>query len=227
MLSKVYHISAIGSIAVTIGVLGFAGYLFGVGRLNGERIEQIAAVLRGEGGGSATSQPASQPVLTVEQVDEQRAQAVDELRKARRDEQIRRAVLERAAQEVNARQALLDRSLHQLVTLGEQFERDRASWREQQSKLAAKSQEGGFVKELEYVNALDPKQAKEHIVRAWRKSKADVVRLFMALETDKGTSILRQLKDGPELEILHELLEQLRIQDVDKFAAQTRTETGG
>ena len=69
--------------------------------------------------------------------------------------------------------------------------------------------------------------AKEHIVRTWEKNKADVVRLFMAIPSRKGKRIMAELKSPKELELLHELLEQLRFQETDSLASESRRKPGG
>ena len=139
---------------------------------------------------------------------------------------MRSATLDRAADDAAARQALLDQALAHLVGLQERFQTEKAEWVRQKETLAADARDRGFQKELDYVKSLTSKQAKEHVVRTWRKNKADVVRLFMAIPTRKGKDIMGQLKTPTEMDLLHELLEQLRLQDVDGLAAESGRSLG-
>ncbi len=228
MLSKLYNLIAIPSIALLLAASGFLGYLGYSGKLDGQRLEQIASVLRGEmdedaanaaekdgGDGSADAAQTAGG-----------AQSAEAIREARRQSQLRRAVLERAAADAAARKALVDQSLAHLVTLQERFETQKKEWVQQKEALAAEARDRGFKKELEYVEKLPPKLAKEHVLRSWEKHKADAVRLFMAMQPRTGQRILEELKSPKELEVLHELLEQLRLADVDKLAAESRKKPG-
>jgi hypothetical protein len=101
----------------------------------------------------------------------------------------------------------------ELVTREENFTSRVDQWKLERAQLDAQDREEGFQQELEYVQNLAPDQAKEHLVRTWDKQPADAVRLMRALPVNKGKRILAELKTEAELEILHELLEQFRMQD--------------
>lgn len=221
-MHRLYQLVAVAGIAVLLALGAFAGYLAATGRLTIERLERVAAVLRGEdenaahdalsavadAHASATTQPAAEPG---------RGPSAAELRRARLAEHMQRATLERAAADLQARQALLNQSMQHLIQLQEQFGTEKTAWLAQKKKLTDVANDGGFQRELAYVTKLQPKYAKEHVVRTWQKQKADAVRLFMALEPSKGQRILEQLKTPEELQIMHELLEQLRAADVDNY----------
>jgi hypothetical protein len=110
-------------------------------------------------------------------------------------------------------QELLQAALMELVNSEEQFDSKVDRWQRERAQLDAQDREAGFQQELEYVQNLAPDQAKEHLVRTWEKHRADAVRLMRALPVNKGKRILAELKTEAELEILHELLEQFRLQD--------------
>jgi hypothetical protein len=223
MLSKLYNLVAIPSIALLLAGSGFLGYLGYSGKLTGERLEEIAAVLRaGKDDKAADAADDGADASGNAAQTGGGAQSADAIREARRQSQLRRAVLERAASDASARKALVDQSLQHLVTLQERFEIQKAEWVRQKAALAAEARDRGFKKELEYLEKLPPKQAKEHVLRSWEKHKADAVRLFMAMAPRTGQRILEELKSPKELEVLHELLEQLRLADVDQFAAESR-----
>src|SRR5262245_8701612 len=136
MLRKVYGILAFVSLAAVLAGGGLAAYLFGAGKLNGTRVERIASVLRGElDAVPATSQPASQPASQPTSQPHKMARSADELRQQRRDEQLRRAVLERASRDVAAQRDLLSQATAELVSREEAFDAKKKSWKEEQSRL--------------------------------------------------------------------------------------------
>lgn len=214
MIGRLYGILAFVSLAAMLAVGGLAGYLFATGKLDGKRMEQIAGVLRGEDDDkAATSQPTSSP--TSGPTTANAVRSADELRAKHREEQMRRALTERATRDLAAQKQLLDAATHELITRTEQFDREKKAWTGEQQKMRDEVRDEGFERELKYVSKLSPRQAKDHLVKTWQKSKADAVRMLAALNPSAGQRILEQLKSAEEQQILHELLEQLRNQDVD------------
>lgn len=218
-MSKLFNLLSIFSVATLLALAAVGVYLVAVGRLGPAEFDAISSILRGQlpaayvaAASPATSQPVEPAVPTS-------APAADEARSNRNRERLSRLTLERAAADVAARQALLNQSLQQLITLQEDFERRKKQWTEQQQKLASSALDRGFQKELDYVSNLAPKIAKDHVIRTWKKQPADVVKLFTAIERGKGQKILEQFKSDDELTIVHELLEQLRLQNVNTFAS--------
>ncbi|MFO0839159.1 MAG: hypothetical protein U1D55_11625 [Phycisphaerae bacterium] len=223
MLSKLYNFLAIIAIATVLSSAGFLGYLAGTGKLTGERIEAIAAVLRGDAPKLAAN--GERETATTQPAEGGSAEAlentsVDDIAEARAREQLRRASLERAERDVRARQELLDQALQQLITQQEAFDAAQKQWTEKRAKLTDTMRDEGFQRELQYVEKLAPKQAKEHVIRSWKKQPADVVRLFNALDPSKGQKILDQFKTTEELDIVHALLEQVRTQQSDSSRAE-------
>lgn len=242
MLRRLYHVAGLFSMAVVLAGGGVAGYLWFAGRLDASRLKQLAAILSAAPADAAAAPAAdaaaaqaadgvAAPAATeagdgAGHDDEPGARTEEAIRAARVREQLRRAVLERASQDVAARQALLDQALAHLVDLQERFEREKTEWLKQKESLGTAARDEGFRRELEYVSKLPARQAKEHVVRAWASDPADVVRLFMAMPPATGKRILAELKTPQELGIMHELLEQIRLADVDRFAAESRTTPG-
>lgn len=209
MLRKLYNLAAIVSLAAITALAGLGGYLGFTGRLTSERIEQVAHLLRAETAQPAEPAPASQPATQPAE-----PASEEDLQAARLRGRLERALLQRAAADAKARQELVEHAVQNLITLQENFDRQRKEWEEQRKKVTASVQDEGFERELEYVAKLPPRMAKEHILRTWRKQQADAVRLFMALKPASGQRILEQFKTAEELDIAHELLEQLRLQNV-------------
>ncbi|MGD8454323.1 MAG: hypothetical protein PVJ57_21125 [Phycisphaerae bacterium] len=226
MMAKIYNILAIIGIATTLAFASFAGVLFGTGNLTGARLGTIAAVLRGElddvgqsGDGTPTTQAAGDETG--------RGPTADEMRQARQADHLRGLLLERAQRDVQARQKLLDQALQGLIEEQESLASAQASYKEQRQQLVAEDQDQGFEQELAYVAGLPPKQAKEHIIYVFNKQPIDAVRLLMHLDIGKGKRILSQFKTPQELQIMSQLLEQLRLQGAQGYDATESGTTNG
>jgi hypothetical protein len=226
VLGKLYNLLAIVAIASMLAVGGFAAFLFGSGRLNADRAETIAAVLRGELDERAAEVSSTQPAQDDEAEASEAAPSAEEVHKALVGNKLRRAALERAARDVAARQELLDHALQDLLTRQENLEQERVALNERRQKELEALRDQGFQDELRVVGKLSPRQAKEHLVRAWKKHPADAVRLLRALDVSKSQRILEQLKTPEETEIMHELLEQLRLQEANELADRSGRTAG-
>ncbi|TWT45436.1 hypothetical protein RAS1_18610 [Phycisphaerae bacterium RAS1] len=239
-MAKIYQLLAVVGIANLLAGGGVIGYLVATGKLTPQRLEHMAAALRGEAepAGVSTSQPASAPAdhATDDEVGAARSaghadahgvrpgETVD-LR--RRHAQLESLLLERARQDIAARQRLLDSSLQTLMSKAEEFEAGKVSWQQQRKKLTEADSDAGFLREVEYVSGLSPRLAKEHLSRTWASHQPDAVRLFMKLSVAKGKKILEQMKTPDELKLMHELLEQLRLARVEGYADTSGKTDGG
>lgn len=225
-MSRLFNSLAIVAISTVFASGGFLIYLVAGGTLTAARMDRIAAVLRGEldqlptsqpvGDAHAASQPASAPVHAT----------ADELRRIRTQERISAALAERYSRDLDAKRELLEKALANLITEQETFEKAKVEWKAAQDRMRQQNEDEGFRAEVDLVRKLPDAQAKEHVIATWKKHPADAVRLMKALGTSKSASVLKQFKTQEETQIVHELLEQLRSQDVDKLtpAAGTRAE---
>ncbi len=224
MIRKLYHLLAILGIAGTLGGGALIGALFATGQLDAQRVDAIASILRGEAPAAPASQPAaSAPAQPEAAAVAMRAPSAEEIARQQRETQLRRLALERSTADLRAQQELLGQAMHELIVRGEQFDQKRTDWLAQREKLMDESRDSGFAREVELLSTLAPKQAKEHLVRTWRKNKADAVRIMNALSTSKAKALLSQLKTPEETEVLHELMEQLRTQDATTLAPEAGT----
>lgn len=214
MLGKIYGALSIFSIGSLLAISAFVGLLFATGKLDAARLERLGAVLRDEAPdepAEATSQPAPEQPASQPTSGRQSAQ---EVKDQRQQEQLRRAALERALRDVVAQRELLEQSLHELVSRQEEFEQARAAWIEQQKKLQATAMDDGFARVVELVGKMDAKKAKEYVVREWAQNRADAIRLLNALKPSKVNEILGTFKSAEEFDLMHGILEELRMQNV-------------
>jgi flagellar motility protein MotE (MotC chaperone) len=224
MLARLYHALAIVSIATLFALNGLLVYLSASGRLGGGRAQAIAALLRGEpvqtGGVSEPPVPKSGDEGAVSG-----GPTLAEARTARQRAVFNDQVLDRAKQDVLARQRLLDQALQNLLDEQEKSKHqiETAKDQEKRNEQAAAGEEVGFKREVEIVAGLSPNQAKEHVVRLWKKAPADAVRLVMNLDSSRAKKILAQMKTPDELEVMSQLLEQLREQDPESYAKESGT----
>ncbi len=224
-MSKLYNLLAIFAISSLLASTGVLGYLVGAGKLSPLRAELIARVLRGEL--DAPPPPASQPAASQPAEEEpRRARTADEVREMRRMEHLESLRLERARRDLAAQKELLDQALAHLVSEQEGLVKQRDEFEARRKRLAEADKDVGFQRELQYIAGLQPKQAKEHLLRSWAKQPADAVRLMMKLDVSKGKRILEQFKTPQEIETMHELLEQVRRQDSESDLAKSGTARG-
>lgn len=214
VLSKVGWLLAVMCGATLLAGGGLAGYLVQAGHLTWPRYELIVQVLRGERDDllvEAEEVAVEEPDPLEEPVPE--GSSIDAIRERLSKERLLNAQVEHQVDVMEHQQELLQAALMELVNSEEQFDTKVDRWQRERAQLDAQDREAGFQQELEYVQNLAPDQAKEHLVRTWEKHRADAVRLMRALPVNKGKRILAELKTEAELEILHELLEQFRLQD--------------
>lgn len=224
MIAKLYNVVAMISIATVLAVGGFAGWLGVSGRLNAARLQTVAKVLRGELDQAA--EPQAEPAVAESESAAPSGQSLERVRAARQRDQLHELMIERAQKDLAARQELLDQTLQNLLNEQEQVVSKPAKVSETREKPAMVDHDAGFRQELELISGLQPKQAKEHMVRMWKKQPADAVRLMSQLDPARGKRILAQFKTSEELEIMSQLLEQMRLQGVQAYAKESGTTRG-
>ena len=231
-MNKLFSAIAILSVATLLAGGGFTGYLFGSGKLNAQRMETIAQVLRGElddAAGEGEQVPESQPATGEGEGDEAGARtggSAAEARARQKREELESLRLERAKDDLAAQRRMLEQIRLNLVQEQEQFAEAQAAFVQQEDNRAAKLRDDGFQKELALVASLKPAQAKAYIERVWQSQKADAVRLMAALEERQAKRILDQFKTPEELTIMTDLLEQIRLQGTEGDASVSRTTDG-
>ncbi len=215
MLSKLYNLLAVLSMAALLSLGSLVGYLVAFGKLDRTKAQQIVKLIRGDleipetqeqdqTQQAATSQPAAAGASSAEAIAQQRRLA-----------RLHRAALDRAQRDLAARRELLDQVLADLITRQEQFEREKDEWVKRQQALLAKARDEGFARELAYIAKLSPKLGKDHLMRTYREDPTTAVRILNALSPSVGQRILDQFRSPEELQVLHDLLARLREANPD------------
>jgi hypothetical protein len=217
VLGKLYHTVAVISIAIVLANGALIGLLFGTGKLTRERVEAMVKVLRGEPDTADNGEVVEGGSEPSEAQQGGRAASAEELRQQQRNDQLRRALDERAYRDRIAQRELLDQALQYLITEQDRFEKEQARARTELEQRRAQALDEGFEKELKIVSKLSAKLAKEHITRKWKESPPDAIRLLNALPESTSKRIFEQMKTLEEVQIMHELLERLSKEKVDRF----------
>lgn len=226
MFRKLYGFVATLALAAVLAGGGFAGYLRATGRLTGPRLEKTAAVLRGEldEAGAKTDTGGTDVMPAAAEVP--RAPTEEEVRQLRRREHLEMLEAERAARDLEAQRRLLDQALQHVMQEHERLVTERTEFTKQREKIKEVARDEGFQKELEIVVNLQPRQAKEHVLRTWQKQPADAIRLLNALDEATVKRIFDQFRTPEELKIQTDLLEQIRLQGIDSYARTSGTADG-
>lgn len=245
-MNAAWNILALVAVSTLLAGSAFFAFLAGTGRLNAQRVDLLAKVLRGELDAApvpgADEHAASQPAADADDGHGRGAAAgghstahggptghgpsEHEVEASREQHRLARAMAERAQRDVMAQRDLLDQALGRLVREQEQFEQQKKSWELTRQKLQQTDRDAGFEEELKLVSKLSPAQAKEHLVQTWNKEPVDAVRLIKSLSPSKAQRILDQLKTPEELLVLHKLLEQLRLLDAEKLVPESGKTSG-
>jgi hypothetical protein len=222
LITKVFSIVSVIAVATLLAGGTFVGYLTGTGKLSASRIETIAGVLRGELDPPLQTHapevgPTTAPVAAAPA--EPRGSTESELRDLRQRQHLETLENERAARDLAAQRLLLDQVLQHVVQEQERLANDKTEFAKQREKIKDTARDVGFQKELELVSGLQPRQAKEHLLRLWQKQPADAVRLLNAMDEGRARRILEQFKTPEELQTQSDLLEQIRLQGMEGHAS--------
>lgn len=220
-MKRLYSILALAAIAHLGLLAGLVGFLFGTGRLNADRIEQIAAVIRGDLDDDATTTaPATQPtppprdLATAETIRQQ--EALEEIQRRRLEQQVQQA-----------RQAMDLASLARVdvIRRSERLEREQKDFDAQRLALTQQASTTGFQKTLALYATFQPRKAKDMLIL---RPEADAVRFLGAMVDRKAGAILSACSTEAELAWADKMLEQMARANestAEPPAGSLRTET--
>lgn len=210
ILRKTYDVAAIFALLNMLVWGGLGAYLVGSGMLAPDKIERIAAVLRGEGeptdvAGAASGTGADSAPTRASVV----GQSVEDASAASQmDEEITRREAQRIKAELDQRIATVNQVLMRVTLEREAFERQVEAEAQRKQEVTASQDQAGFKKELEYFESLAPKVAVQHLLA---KPDADeAARILLEIETRKGKKIIEAAKRGNQMERMKVILQRLR-----------------
>lgn len=200
MLQRLYHALAILAIAHLVAIAGIAVHLVVSGRLDAQKAEMVAQILRGEPLAAATQPAASQPAPETEA-----AQQAIVLPQTEQDRQLLQALLERERAEIRYREELAEREKLALMREREELEKLRARIEAERRAREATSQAEGFTKELEVLSSVKAKQRKLLLMQ---KEDAEVVRLLKAMDPRLAKQVIEACKTPEEMAWISRILAQ-------------------
>jgi len=177
---------------------GFVGYSWHNGTLNTERVELIAAVLRGEHDSSVEDETGLGEGDTEEAGSAQAAIAKEQI-----EEEVARRQLEREKAELEQRLELVNREMQRVRREREYFEDQRRREAEAAKKRSEQSYRDGSEKQLEYLGKIKPKDAVGYILSRDIEEAAEILR---AMDTRKGKKIIEAAKTPSQRKKMDEIL---------------------
>lgn len=200
MFKRLYQIVAWLALANLFAVAGLVGYLVASGRLDAERVDQIAMVLRGEFPEPQTAE--TQPAMAEAPPQTSR----EELKELQARKRFYELIAERQQRELADRSALnqsiqmdVNRQLENIEAKEQEFEQNK----KETTELLA---EDGFKESLEIFSSMDPKLAKEVLMD---RKDADVVRVFMEMDEIRRKKIINTCKTAEEQDWISRVLTQM------------------
>lgn len=202
MIRKLYHALALLALVNLFAMGGLIGFLVATDRLDKERVEQVAKVLRGQWpqervAASQPIEPPPPPKISREEIEA--AQAKRELYR----------LVDNRHQRESADRLALENSIHlQVLRRLEEIDRKNEEFKKQKQELAQQSQEEGFAQALDMYSNMEPKQAKD-LLRLKQKD-ADVVALLMEMDPNRRKKIVNVCKTPEERIWIGRILNQIQ-----------------
>jgi hypothetical protein len=211
VVKTLYQVISVLAIANLVCIIGLVVFLAATGRLDAERVDQIAAVLRGEPPVPAapTTQPTTQPV--------EAESAETRLARAREETDLAFRALERKRREVADRHRLAEALMMDVVRRQETLSADRSAFQEQQRKIEEQRLQEGFVKELDLLTSVKPKIRKDMLAA---KSDADAVKLMMEMDERAGKQVIEACKTPEERAWISRILHLIQTQQANTTSVE-------
>lgn len=221
MLAKIGMIISLLSVGTLLGGFGLFSALVLSGDLDYQRAELLLAVLRGEH--DELLEPEEEEIVDEGLVEVEpeptvsTGTAMESMRNRLEERRLLNAEFATEIDAIEARQELLNHALLDLTQRQDALHATRSEFKEDRERARNADSDAGFKRELEYLQSLPAKQAKEHLLFTYERTPTDAVNLLRHIPTNKGKRILEQMKSPEELRVMSELLEQLRIAELEEF----------
>lgn len=205
-LKRSYAVIALFALIHLGTLVGLGAYAWQSGKLDRSKIEQIAALIRGEG--ESQLQVKEGETVSLESQDSAET-SVKKIKQAIEAEDILRLKQERAKVELQREQQLLDRRVIALQRDREEFERIKKLEHEQRRKRDEQEQRSSYVMAWKAVAGMKPKNALDHLMQA---SENDVIKMLLAMDQRQSQRILDSCKTAEQRawrdRILNKMLRQ-------------------
>ena len=207
IIRKAYDAAALLAVLNLLGLGGLVAYIVGTGAIDGEKLREIAAVVRGD------QEPQTQAAPTDGQAEvaaEPAAPAVggDALAESQVNLEIMRREAERIQAELDQRLALNNSILLRVMTERESFNRERKEAQKQQEASVKQRHDDGFKKQIDIYESIAPKIAVEHLLAI--PGPDDAARVLVQMNTRKAKAIVEAAKRGNKMEKMKVILQRMR-----------------
>lgn len=219
-MKRLYHMLALLALVHMFALAGLVGFLVATGRVDGQKVERVARVLRGEWPepASASTQPAE--AQTAPEASH------EEIARTRARKEYYELLAERHKRELEDRQSL-DRQIHlETIRLLESIEAKEKAFKEQQARVLKETQQLGFERQLEVLSRIDAERAKDLLRKDTKE--ADVVQLLMRMDENRVSKIVNACETEEERLWIGRILNQIgtyknqSADDVDGSKAATK-----
>ena len=207
IIRKAYDAVALLAVLNLLALGGLVAYIAGTGAIDGEKLREIAAVVRGDQG------PQTQITPTDEQAEEVAEPAApagggDALAESQVNLETIRREAERIKAELDQRLALNNSILLRVMTERESFNREREETQEQREASVEQRREDGFKKQIDIYESIAPKIAVEHLLAIPEPD--DAARVLVQMNTRKARAIVEAAKRGNKMEKMKVILQRVR-----------------
>jgi hypothetical protein len=199
-IKKAYRLLALLALLHLLVVGAGLVYLVGTGRLTGERIEQIAGLLRGELPTPQTAQ--AQEVAQVE-APTKSGEAIEREQTA---EQIKRHKIDRRLAELEQQAATAQAAFLKVTRQREAHQREKEELAAQRRQRAKQERSVGFRKDLDLLGSLKPKVAVDYLLG---KPPEDAAQMLLLMETRKAKRIIEAAKTAAQKKKMAEIYQLL------------------
>lgn len=202
MLKRLFNMLVLVALVNLFSLIGFVGYLFATGRLDKDRINQVAMVLRGEFDeeDSPTTQPSGEQETAP-------IRSAAEIAQANERSHYGELLSERYLRQVEDRRRLSEDTRIEVDRLLEEIGRREKRVQKQLEAIRQENELTGFQKQLDVFARLDPTQAKDLMMKEMKE--ADVVHLLMAMDENRVPKIINACRTDEELSWIGRILNQI------------------
>jgi hypothetical protein len=190
-LKTIFQVVSVLAIVNTVGLFGTAGYLFATGALTAERVNTIAAVLRGE------EEPAPDDAKGEDQEAPQTVTSEESIANHQLTEEILRRTAERKIAELHQKQVAVNLLMQKVTEDIERLEQERQTFMAQAQQKEQTERDEGFQKTMELLETSPPEVAKDLLLQ--NTSEEQAARMLLSMNTRKGTKIIQAAMEDPLL----------------------------
>jgi hypothetical protein len=201
---RTYDAVALFAVLNMVALVAVTTYAFASGGVNGEKLEHMVGVLRGDEPQPAPTEQEEGP----DAVEDRKASSADAVAKSQVDLEIMRREADRIKEELRQRLALNNSILLRATNEREAFEKERMAEENRRKARRREREEQGFNKQVEILEAMKPKIAVVHLLSMGDLDEA--ARVLLAMDTRQAKKIVEAAKGGEQMAQMINVLQKIR-----------------